>query len=112
MDRLGPAINSGRALLLYGPAGNGKTSVAERIGGIFGDIVYVPYCLEIEGQYVKVFDPDLHEVAASAQQKPERIEAIRRQDVDRRWVPCTRPIVIPGIGRATGGGGVCQYVEI
>src|SRR3546814_17296363 len=57
---------------------------------------YVPYCLEIEGQYVKVFDPDLHEVAASAQQKPERIEAIRRQDVDRRWVPCKRPIVITG----------------
>ncbi|MET4698869.1 hypothetical protein ABIE65_001891 [Constrictibacter sp. MBR-5] len=95
VDRLGPAINSGRALLLYGPAGNGKTSIAERIGGIFGDIVYVPYAIEIEGQYVKVFDPDLHEVAAT-QPKPERIEAIRRRDVDRRWVPCKRPIVITG----------------
>ncbi len=96
MDRLGPAINSGRALLLYGPAGNGKTSVAERIGGIFGDIVYVPYCLEIEGQYVKVFDPDLHEATTTSQQKPGKIEAIRRQDLDRRWVPCKRPIVITG----------------
>lgn len=95
IDRLGPAINSGRALLLYGPAGNGKTSIAERIGGIFGDVVYVPYCIEIEGQYVKVFDPDLHETATT-QPKPERIEAIRRRDVDRRWVPCKRPIVITG----------------
>ncbi|MFN4088653.1 MAG: hypothetical protein ACK4QW_06355 [Alphaproteobacteria bacterium] len=95
MDRLGPAINSGRALLLYGPAGNGKTSIAERIGGIFGDIVYVPYCIEIDGQYIKVFDPDLHE-PASVQPKPDRIEAIRRQDLDRRWVPCKRPIVITG----------------
>jgi len=95
VDRLGPAINSGRALLLYGPAGNGKTSIAERIGGIFGDIVYVPYVIEIEGQYVKVFDPDLHEVA-TVEQKPDRIEAIRRRDFDRRWVPCKRPIVITG----------------
>ena len=95
VDRLGPAINSGRALLLYGPAGNGKTSLAERIGRIFSDVVYIPYCIEIEGQYVKVFDPDLHQVAAPAQ-RSDRVEAIRRQDLDRRWVPCRRPIVITG----------------
>ena len=94
LDRLGPAVVSGRALLLYGPAGNGKTSVAERIGRMFQDIIYIPYCLEIEGQYVKIFDSDLHQAATPP--KTERIEVVRRQDVDRRWVACRRPVVITG----------------
>src|SRR5580692_7570891 len=54
---IGPAINSGRSILLYGPPGNGKTTVSEKIGTIFKDIIYIPYCFEVEGQIIKVFDP-------------------------------------------------------
>ncbi len=94
VQRLGPGINSGRAILLYGPPGNGKTSIAERIGRIFNDIIYIPYCVEVEGQLIKVFDPNLHEIVPKMQS--ERSGAIRREEIDRRWVPCQRPIVITG----------------
>ncbi|MGE3967411.1 MAG: hypothetical protein AB7F08_04170 [Dongiaceae bacterium] len=94
IDRLGPGINSGRAILLYGPAGNGKTSVAERIARIFKGIIYVPYCIEVEGQLIKVFDPTLHE--AVPQSKIAGSHSILRDDFDRRWVPCKRPVVITG----------------
>ena len=52
LTRLGPAINSGTALLLYGPAGNGKTTIAEIIGQIFKAVIYIPHCFVAEGQVV------------------------------------------------------------
>jgi len=95
IDRLGPGINSGRSILLYGPAGNGKTSVAERIARIFRGVIYIPYCVEIEGQLVKVFDPTLHE--ALPQVRLQKVETtILRDDFDRRWVASRRPVVITG----------------
>jgi SpoVK/Ycf46/Vps4 family AAA+-type ATPase len=94
IDRLGPGINSGRSMLLYGPAGNGKTSVAERIARIFRGVIYIPYCVEIEGQLVKVFDPTLHE--ALPQVRQQKSATILRDDFDRRWVASRRPVVITG----------------
>lgn len=91
--QIGPAINAGRSILLYGPPGNGKTSVAERIGSIFNDIIYIPYCFEVEGQIIKVFDPGIHK---TAQAVPSKIKAIRREDFDRRWVACRRPFIVTG----------------
>ena len=60
LTRLGPAINSGTALLLYGPAGNGKTTIAEIIGKIFKAVIYIPHCFVAEGQIVKVYDQTVH----------------------------------------------------
>ncbi len=95
ISRLGPAINSGNAILIYGPAGNGKTTVAEIVGKVFQNVIYVPYCVDIDGEVMKVFDPTIH-------QKVEEVSDqsggnnLRRSRVDMRWVACYRPMVITG----------------
>ena len=94
---IGPAINSGRSMLLYGAPGNGKTAIAERIGGIFEDIIYIPHCFEIEGQIIKVFDPGIHQpVERSTQEGHSRALGLRGSDLDQRWVPCRRPFIVTG----------------
>ena len=60
LNRLGPAINSGTAILIYGPAGNGKTTIAEIVGKIFQNVIYVPYCVDLDGEIMKVYDPAVH----------------------------------------------------
>ena len=94
--QIGPAVNSGRSILLYGAAGNGKTSIAERIGGIFNDVVYLPYCFAVEGQIIKVFDPGIHQTAQGAAKPSAKGATLRREDFDRRWVACRRPFIVTG----------------
>jgi hypothetical protein len=99
LDDLGPAVNSGRAMLLYGPPGTGKTSIAEAIGRAFKGLVYVPYAVEIDGQIMKVFDPTLHQVVTpEATNGSEAQETLKRmgEDIDPRWSPCRRPIMVAG----------------
>ncbi len=95
VSRLGPAINSGNAILIYGPAGNGKTTVAEVVGRIFQNVIYVPYCVDIDGEIMKVFDPTVHK---QVEEMPEQQGGanLRRSRVDMRWVPCYRPMVMTG----------------
>jgi hypothetical protein len=95
ISRLGPAVNSGNAILIYGPAGNGKTTVAEIVGKIFQNVIYVPYCVDIDGEIMKVYDPTVHQKVAEA---PEPVSGtgLRRGRVDMRWVACYRPMVITG----------------
>jgi predicted ATPase with chaperone activity len=96
VNRIGPAINSGRSILLYGPPGNGKSTIAEKIGRIFTDIIYIPYCIEVDGQVITLFDPSVHEeIKKPVPTGREQIE-IRSADFDRRWVACRRPIIIVG----------------
>ena len=94
--RLGPAVNSGRCILLYGPAGNGKTSIAEKIAAIYENVIYIPYCIEISGEIVKVFDPSLHHAATRPTNNGGEVKSIRRESFDARWVACRRPVVITG----------------
>ena len=95
IHQVGPAINSGRSLLLYGPPGNGKTSVSERIGSIFKDTIYIPYAFEVEGQIIKVFDAGIHKRVERASDVAAR-GSLRRQDFDQRWVACRRPFIVTG----------------
>jgi hypothetical protein len=97
VDQIGPAVRSGRAVLLYGPAGNGKTSVAQRLGRVFSDVIYIPHAVMIEGQVVRVYDPNLHiAITADGQPDPKTSITLRREDFDLRWVPCRRPFVVAG----------------
>jgi predicted ATPase with chaperone activity len=89
---LGPAINSGLGLFLYGCPGNGKSSIAERITHCFGRTVWIPRAIHIEGQIVKLFDMATHEPIAT-----ERSSGLLDDsDHDHRWVEIRRPTVVVG----------------
>ena len=95
IENIGPAINSGRSILLYGPPGNGKSSLAKRIGRIFKNTIYVPHCVDIDGHIMKVYDPSIHEEVDKDQAGADR-GSIVQENVDRRWVACRRPVVVVG----------------
>lgn len=92
MIRLGPAVNSGKGMFLFGYPGNGKTSIAERITAAFGEHVWVPRAITMDRDIVRVFDPMSHEEAPL-----ERGEGIiDSMDYDRRWVRIKRPTIVVG----------------
>ena len=97
MEQVGPALNSGRAILLYGPPGNGKTSTALRITSIFNDVIYVPYSVIVEGQIIRIYDPSLHlPLNPTSMSDDGEVSVMRREQYDARWVPCKRPFVVTG----------------
>jgi hypothetical protein len=97
IEQCGPALNSGRAMLLYGPPGNGKTSVAHCLANVFNDVIYVPYSISVEGQIIRMFDPSIHIALDRAEvTEDDAISLVRREVFDARWVPCRRPFVIAG----------------
>ncbi len=102
LDQLGPAINSGLSLFLYGHSGNGKTTIAEAIAGMLGGEVYLPYALEIQGSIVVLFDPVYHKPVVS-DDGPDADDAfgespLFQQDTphDARYAKIKRPVVFVG----------------
>ena len=95
LDQLGPAVSAGRSILMYGPPGNGKSSISNGIRDALGDAIYVPRAIEYAGQVITVYDPIVHSAIAEA---PEDPTALRRNvnRFDRRYVRCERPTVITG----------------
>ncbi|MEX0726108.1 MAG: AAA family ATPase [Planctomycetaceae bacterium] len=93
LDRLGPAINSGRGMFLFGEPGNGKTSIAERITKSFGSTIWIPRTLGIDGEIMRLFDPGLHEEV-----QVENVQAglFDLSGIDQRWVQIVRPTVVAG----------------
>ncbi len=92
MDRLGPAIASGRGMFLFGPPGNGKSTIAQRITRSLGGQIWVPRAIGIDGEIVRIFDPQHH---VEAPLEPRELGA-DQQFVDRRWVRIERPTVCVG----------------
>ncbi len=93
LDQVGPAVNAGHSLFVYGPPGNGKTAIAQAIGRLLPGEFWIPYALDIEGSLVRVFDPVNHD--ADLQATPDAgLESVRRYD--RRWIRCRRPSVTVG----------------
>ncbi|MEN9937796.1 MAG: hypothetical protein RLZZ387_4375 [Chloroflexota bacterium] len=103
LDKIGPAANSARSLFLYGPPGNGKTTIAEGISNMLGGYVLIPYAVEVDGQIIKVFDPLNHKtVPVPTNSEPEQRIGYDGKPLplppqpDRRWVVCKRPQVVVG----------------
>jgi len=97
LEQAGPALNSGRAILLYGPPGNGKTTVALSFANVFQDVIYLPYAIIIEGQIIRFYDPAIHTAVTPVEGAvEEETSFIRRETHDMRWVPCKRPFIVTG----------------
>jgi len=88
VNQLGQAINDGRGMFLYGPPGNGKTSISEIVVQSFGEFVWIPHTITIDGELVRLYDPRCHE----AVDLPELEEA----KYDRRWILIHRPTIVVG----------------
>ncbi|SNT02113.1 hypothetical protein SAMN05421763_10475 [[Luteovulum] sphaeroides subsp. megalophilum] len=95
LDHLGPAVTSGRSILMYGPPGNGKSSISNGIRDALGDRIYVPRALEYSGQVITVYDPIVHRSAESAVDDPTSLRRTSNR-FDNRYVWCERPTVITG----------------
>lgn len=92
LDRLGPAINSGRGMFLFGSPGNGKTSIAERVTRCFGQFIWIPRAIGVDGEIVRLYDPSHHELAMNS--KSEGL--LTTEKYDRRWVRVRRPTIVVG----------------
>lgn len=95
LDQLGPAVNSGKSILLYGPPGNGKSSLSNGVRDAMGDNIYLPKFLEYAGQVISLYDPIVHTLAKNIANDPN---SLRRSgpNFDQRYVLCRRPTVMTG----------------
>ena len=94
LDHLGPAVGAGRSILMYGPPGNGKSSISNGIRDAMGDKIYVPRAIEYSGQVITVYDPIVHSKAEQEVDDPNSLR--RKRSFDARYVRCERPTVITG----------------
>jgi len=98
LDQLGPALISRSPIFLYGPSGNGKTSIAERLLRVYSDTIRIPYAVEVDNQIISIYDPVVHVPAETSAEDTELLDA--------RWILCRRPCVV------TGGELIAEMLEL
>lgn len=96
IEVIGQAFFSRRALMIYGPSGNGKSDIVTSVARVVAGTVIIPYALYGHGQLIRVFDPDVHKSQVENQDKSEGVWADKALRHDRRWLPVSRPTVIVG----------------
>ena len=107
IDQLGPSLNSGRAIFVYGPAGTGKTYIANKLRRLFFDRTLIPHAILINDAVVDIFDPVAHKAIGYDDQGPD---LMLERGFDPRYVCCERPVVISG-GELTADMLEIQYDE-
>ena len=95
LDHLGPAVSAGRSILMYGPPGNGKSSISNGIRDAMGDKIYIPRAIEYAGQVITVYDPIVHTAAEECEDDPNSLRRTSGR-FDTRYVYCERPTVVTG----------------
>jgi len=98
-QRLGPALNSGTSIFMYGPPGNGKTSIARAFGNlVLSQSMYIPFALYLDGQVIKVYDAVSHSLAPDVNENggSTGTGGMRSTRRDPRWVKIRRPFIVVG----------------
>lgn len=95
--KIGPAVNSGKSIFLYGPPGNGKTTVSEAVGRVvLGADIWIPYAFDVDGQVIRVFDNVNHEVLEVTDAEAATRSTPTGVKRDPRWIRIRRPCIIVG----------------
>ncbi len=97
--KIGPAVNSGKSIFMYGPPGNGKTTISESVGRvILGQDIWIPYAFDVDGQVIRVFDNVNHDVLEAAESEQAGVGRSTPTGVKRdpRWIRIRRPCIIVG----------------
>lgn len=94
LDQLGAAMNSGRAIFIYGQPGSGKTYIAESLTRLLCDAVAIPYALAVDNEVIQIFDPHVHQLMPQEPAFTHQLE--RKQMLDTRWLACQRPMAMSG----------------
>ncbi len=96
LGQLGPAINSGGPVFLYGKPGNGKTTISERLARIFRQGIFVPHAIQVDGQIIQLFDEKVHRRIPADQLPADHAVRTDPRSIDGRWVFVYRPFIIVG----------------
>jgi len=94
LGQIGPAVNSGKSLLIYGQAGNGKTYLAEALANLNPSPIYLPYAIEYQGNIIRLFDPVYHQPVQDSGDSANSVTS--EAGHDGRWVCCRRPFIMTG----------------
>jgi DNA-binding MarR family transcriptional regulator len=93
-EQLGAALNSRRAVMLYGAPGAGKTYLCQKLTAVMGGSIAIPHAIDVGGEVIRIYDPLVHKLALTARPRSDNLDLHGRDDA--RWLVCERPVVVTG----------------